>query len=267
MDEEPIYNFSELRKYLVEHGFIVEKAQGYREIRPEEVTIDAIKNGKLEVTRQGIYVIGPGDERQQVFLYKRDYRLELYGKPRFHICRCETIDEFIQNGGFKDHYVRANSDPVPVLNMDDGYNEIEVDDLPLCKNCRRMISQYGNMTSSDFVEILREARGAEEVPEVQEVDIFGYTRDWEEISRNYRESHNYTCERCGLHIDDIFDRQYIHCHHKDGNKLNNRDSNLECLCIRCHSRVDNNHRHNLTTGANRIIYDDFDEKYPEEPDI
>ena len=36
------------------------------------------------------------------------------------------------------------------------------------------------------------------------IDIFGYTRNWDEISRKYRESHDYTCERCGLKIDDIF---------------------------------------------------------------
>lgn len=261
MEEEPIYNFSELRKYLIEKGFIVEQAQGYREIRPEEVTIDAINKGQLEVTTEGIYVIGPGDERQQVFLYKRDYHLERYGKPKFHICRCDTINDFIRNGGFREHYVRANSDPVPVQNMDDGYKELEVYDLPLCRNCSRMISQYGYMTSSDFVEILREARGTEEVPEVQEVDIFGYTRDWEEISRKYREAHNYTCERCGLRIDDLYDRQYIHCHHRDGNKLNNNTNNLECLCIECHSQVDERHRHNFSNGANRILLEDFQKKY------
>jgi len=263
MDEEPIYDFSALRKHLVEHGYIVEKAQGYREIKPEEVTIDSINKGELEVTSEGIFVVGPGDNRQQVFLYKRDYHLERFGKPRFHICRCKTINDFIESGGFKDHYVRANSDPVPVQDMDDGYNEVEVYNLPLCKNCLDSINSYGNISSSKFVELLRQARGADEEPEVKEVDIFGYTRDWDDVSREYRESKNYTCERCGLHIDDIFDRQYIHCHHKDENKLNNKFSNLECLCIRCHSQVDDFHKQNLSTGANGILLDDFNRKYPQ----
>ena len=263
MEEEPIYNFASLREYLVRLGYIVEQAQGYREIRPEEVTIDSINKGNLEVTEEGIYVIGPGDLKQQVFLYKRDYHLERYGKPRFHICKCSTINEFISSGGFRDHYVRANTDPVPVRNMDCGYIEEEVDELPICKYCVAQIREYGDMTSSDFVELLRQARGAEEQPEVQEVDIFGYTRDWDNISRAYRESHNYTCEQCGLHIDDMYYRQYMHCHHIDGNKLNNRESNLKCLCLRCHSRVDENHRHNLTTGANRFSYEDFEKIFPE----
>ena len=145
--------------------------------------------------------------------------------------------------------------------MDNGYEEVEVDDLPLCKNCRDMITEYGSITSSDFVELLRQARGSEEELVVHEVDIFGYTRDWDEISRRYREAHNFTCERCGLHIDDLFDQQYIHCHHKDSNKLNNIESNLECLCIRCHSEVDDFHRQNFSTGANRIIMEAFLNKY------
>lgn len=263
MEEEPIYDFAKLRQFLVNLGYIVKQAKGYREIRPEEISIDTINRGELEVTTEGIYVISPDGEKQQVFLYKRDYHLEKYGKPRFHICRCSTIDEFITSGGFRDHYVRANSDPVPVKNMDNRWEEVEVDNLPLCRYCMGKIRGYNDITSSDFVQILKEARGVdEEDPEVQEVDIFGYTRDWEEISRKYREAHNYTCERCGLRIDDVFDRQYIHCHHKDFNKLNNRKSNLECLCLRCHSEVDEFHKSNLTTGANRIIMEEFNLKYP-----
>lgn len=262
MDEEPIYDFHELRQFLVKLGYMVEQAQGYREIRPAEVTISSINKGQLKVTEEGIYVIGPGDEKQQVFLYKRDYHLEKYGKPRFHICRCEKIEEFISSGGFREHYVRANSDPVPVKDMDNGLREEEVDELPLCKYCLNKISEYGRITSTEFVELLKQARGTEEVPEVQEVDIFGYTRDWDDISRKYREKHDYTCERCGLKITDTYYRQFIHCHHKDKNKLNNRESNLECLCMRCHSEVDEYHLKNLTTGANGIMMQEFNRKYP-----
>lgn len=260
-DFDPIYDFQSLREYLIQNGFIVEQAQGYREIRPEEVTFDAIQRGQIEFSREGMFVIGPGEEKQQVYLYKRDYHLEEYGKPRFHICKCSTIEEFIERGSFREHYVRANSDPVPVRDLDNGNEEVMVDALPLCRNCLGIIREYGRIDSSQFVEILRQARGADEEPEVQEVDIFGYTRDWEQISKSYREKKNYKCEKCGLQIDDLFDRQYIHCHHKDKNKLNNKESNLQCLCLKCHSDVDETHQHNLKTGANRIIYESFMEKY------
>lgn len=258
---EPIFDFKPLREFLVDKGYIVEQAKGYREICPEEVTVDSINRGEIEFTDEGIYVIGPGEDKQQVYLYKRDYHLEHFGKPRFHVCKCRTIEEFIANGRFREHYVRANSDPVPVRNIDNAYKEEMVDQLPLCQNCSNRIRQYGYVNSSQFVDLLRQARGCEEEPEVQEVDIFGYTKDWDNISRNYREFHEYACEECGLVIDDLFDRQYIHVHHMDGNKLNNKESNLRCLCLRCHAEVDERHWKNLTTGANGVIWKDFCKKY------
>ena len=84
-EQEPIYDFASLRNFLVHKGYIVESAQGYREIRPEEVTIDTINRGEISFEEDCIYV-GSGDYKQQVYLYKRDYRLVEHGKPRFHIC-------------------------------------------------------------------------------------------------------------------------------------------------------------------------------------
>lgn len=260
MDEKPIFDFAPLRNFLIEKGYVVKQTNGYIEIKPEEVTIESIQKGELEVTNQGIYVIGPRNEKQQVFLYKRDYHLEEYGKPRFHICKCSTIDDFIASGLFKDHYVRANSCPVPVINLDNRRKIEEVDNLPLCQNCLNFINSYGRINSNQFVQILKQVN--EKETKIEEVDIFGYTRDWDSISKNYREKHKYTCERCGLQIEDKFDRQYMHCHHKDADKLNNDDSNLECLCIRCHSEVDEIHHKRLTSGANACMMSYFNKKYP-----
>lgn len=267
MEDEPIFDFQPLRNFLVQRGYIVEQAQGYRPFTPEVIDpMEEIRRGTMEFRADGIFVINPDTgEEQQVFVYKHDYWLYRYGNkiPRFHLCRCQTIEDFMERGAFDGHYVRANTDPVPVRSIETG-EEIEVSGMPLCQYCLKQIREYGSITSAEFVEILRQARGIDDLeqPEEVEVDIFGYTRDWEEISRDYREKHFYTCERCGLHINDLFDRQFIHCHHKDGNKLNNVESNFECLCIRCHSEVDDNHRRRLTSGANRIIMNDFNSRYP-----
>lgn len=259
-EAEPIYDFPKLRNRLASLGYVVGKAQGYREIRPEEVTLNTISKGQMEFSDEGIFVITPNGDKIQVFLYKRDYHLELYGKPRFHICKCSTIEDFIENGLFKQHYVRANTDPVPVCDLDNHRHETKVGSLPLCKNCMDMIWKYGKINSSEFVELLKQVRREEE-EETKEVDIFGYTRDWEQISRDYKKEQDYTCEECGIKIYNAFDQQFIHCHHIDGNKLNNRKSNLRCLCIRCHAQVDDTHQKNLSSGANKIILDEFNKRY------
>lgn len=264
MEEEAIYDFGNLRHFLEELGYLVGDSQGWTTVVEEFDPMAAIRDGSMQFRPDGIYIINPKTkEENQVFIYKHDYWLHQYGeqKPRFHICKCSTIEEFMRRGAFDGHYVRANIDPVPVISKETHREEI-VSGLPLCRNCIARIHEYGRITSTEFAEILREARGVEEDQKEQEVDIFGYTRDWDEISRNYREKHEYTCEKCGLKIDDLFDRQYIHCHHKDANKLNNNVSNLQCLCLRCHSQVDEYHRNNLTSGANGIIFRAFEEKYP-----
>lgn len=257
---EPIFKFEELKKLLRSMGYQVDKAVGYRPVENKEVDLNDIQHN-IEFTDEGIFLFDTASgTKQQIFLYKRNYRLKTYGKPRYHIRKCVTIQDFIASGKFYE-YRRANTEEVLVGDMDDGYKDKLVKNLPLCKNCLSLATDYNQrMTTSDFVKILKEARDATDSNE--EVDIFGYTKNWEMISKAYRELHNYTCERCGLHIENSFDQQYIHVHHRNGNKADNQRENLECLCLRCHANVDKNHQERLTTGANKILYDDFCEKYP-----
>ncbi|MBR6629404.1 MAG: HNH endonuclease [Bacteroidaceae bacterium] len=265
MEEEPIYEFKGLKNLLTSLGYQVEKATGYREVENVDVDLNDLQNN-IDFTEDGIFLIDANDgSRQQIFLYKRNYRLRTYGKPRFHIRKCKVIQDFMDLGTFRQEYRRANTNPVLVCDVDDNNTDKLVDDLPLCKYCARMVAQeYQGMHSKEFVEILREAseNSEENIGGTVEVDIFGYTKDWEMISKAYREEHNYTCECCGVHIDDPYDYYYMHVHHINGDKTNNRKSNLRCLCIRCHSQVDEIHISNFSKGAKRILVSQFNEKYP-----
>lgn len=261
----PIHTFDGLKRLLSSMGYQIKKAEGYKAIDVADVTLEELRSGALEFADDGIFVNTDG-VRRQIFLYKRDYHLELYGKPRFHIRKCQTIQAFMNTAGSIPQYRRANTDTVWVHDMDDGMEDKEVNSLPLCRDCLKMAQEaFSAMTTADFVDILKNAEDAEPETDV-EVDIFGYTKDWENISRAVREQHDYTCECCGLHITDPYDQYFIHVHHKNGRKIDNRASNLQCLCIRCHANVDENHRHRLTeSGANRVVYQEFLRKYPSPP--
>lgn len=63
-----------------------------------------------------------------------------------------------------------------------------------------------------------------------------YTDDWPIISRKYRESKNWTCEKCGLDLSD--DKRNLTTHHKNGVKSDNKSSNLKALCRPCHKEED-----------------------------
>lgn len=188
-------------------------------------------------------------------MYKFDYFLEKYGKPKYHICKCKTLEEFIEKGKFNGHYTNGyKGDEVPVQNLSNGKEIVKVSDLPLCRNCIEKLSQYSDMTFKEFADLLEKSRLNSEI----EPDIFGYTSDWDKISRQYKESKDYTCEKCGLKVSNCFDRMYIHCHHKDGDKLHNDFSNLQCLCIKCHSQVNERHKENFSKGTNKLELEEFE---------
>ena len=262
--EEPIYDFSALKSFLINKGFTIGTRHAYEAIKPEDIKPEDVTNGKMEFRNDGIFVLGSDSKERQVFLYKKDYRMQQFGKPRFHICKCEIIDDFIMSGRFRQHYVRANSEPVPVKNIDNRGIKEEVTGLPLCRFCKEIISNVTAINSTQFVELLKSANGDNQDKKKQETNLFGYTRDWEYISKEYREKHNYTCENCGLKIEDDYDKQFMHVHHISGDKTNNNESNLKCLCLYCHAHVDDNHYRRLTRAANKISYYNFVLRYYDE---
>lgn len=63
-----------------------------------------------------------------------------------------------------------------------------------------------------------------------------YTSDWPEIAKALKDKYNWQCERC-FAVNDVESGHVLTVHHLDGNKANNEDWNLACLCQRCHLHV------------------------------
>ena len=292
---EPIYAFGGLKRTLTEFGYQVKEARPWTPISPVTVTAKDIENGNLEIrdddSNVGMYFIDGNGVKHVGFLYLQDYKLDEYGPPKYHLCNCSTIRQFKENGYFN-KYRWANTESVTVINRNTG-EDVRFDHLELCKNCISMIREVAGhvtfQTSTQFVNFIKnkvygnekadedglfndlgEAAIAEDIKRElglantdfgAEYDIFGYVHGWEQISRAFREKHDYTCQRCGIHIEDPLDRRFLHVHHKDGNKANNSDGNLECLCIDCHAHVDARHEQNFSEGANHVLLQAFRSKY------
>lgn len=259
IDEEPIFCFPKLKDKLTSMGVKIGEAGAWRTVGTVDVLPEDIGT-RILFEDGGIFYIDDEGIKRQGFMYKHSFYFEYNGvsnQPRFHIYKCSTIQNYGQVA-----YRFANAEPVKIYSKNT-HREVMVEHLKLCSNCRDLLMRHNDLNiqdSTDFVEILKEAGEVKE-PQELELDYYGYVKDWEQISLAYRSKHNFTCEHCGIKIDDGFDRQYIHTHHKNGDKTDNREPNLECLCIKCHSEVDDTHRKNFSRGGNKVMLEDFINKY------
>lgn len=259
-NENGIIDFPTLKSFIFEHGIdLKDTANTHIEVIGDVEFKDGVPSN-VEI-KDGAFF---DKEGHQVYLYKRDYNLERFPDgPKAHLCNCKTIQEFIERGQFTQHYRYANTLKIKVKNTGlEPAVEVDFENIPICKYClKELRDKYGPLVKvDDFIKYQEEHDGRKRGEEV-EVRNDGYIRDWEVLSRAYREERNYTCEKCGLKIDNPFDQRFMHVHHKNGDKKNNDKSNLQCLCIRCHSKVNEVHRNNFSKGSNKKDLEEFNEKY------
>lgn len=85
-----------------------------------------------------------------------------------------------------------------------------------------------------------------------------YPENWEEISRQFRASKHYTCERCGYRQGDPLVsragriwRGTVDAAHKWPNDTRNPHPDLLCFCKRCHRWYDNQFQELLEEGRHQ----------------
>lgn len=257
----PIYTFPQLKSELKRMGVNIGEAGAWRTVGTVDV-LPADIGKRILFENNGIFYIDDEGIKRRGFMYKTSFYFKYQGqsnKPKFHVCKCTAIENFGKNA-----YRFANAEPVKVISRNNN-KEVMVDHMELCGFCRKILIQIQAEAnkikdSTDFVEILK-AAGEVKEPEQLELDYKGYIKGWESISYTFRAKHNFTCQRCGIKVDDGFDHQYIQTHHRNGKKTDNSEKNLECLCVQCHSEVDAVHRKNFSRGGNKVILQNFIAKY------
>ncbi|MBV6641036.1 MAG: HNH endonuclease [Cyclobacteriaceae bacterium] len=253
-----LYKFINLSDYLDSIGIPpIEGKSSWKVIKGIDFE-EAYKAGKISFEEDGIYLNYEGSKYRGYMFIKTPY-IDRYGSyPRFHLTRCEVIQEFIDSGRFNSRYEWSNSNVNDLIDKTTGrlYND-EI--LDYCSKCKSELLGTINNTS-DFHDLLRETNQIED--EVT-VDIFGYIRGWKKISKAYRERQGYECENCGITPREAMHRRYWHVHHlKD--KSDNNINSLQCLCILCHSKSNETHEKNFNTRANQRELTNFIKLYKEE---
>lgn len=257
---------SELITYDFQKGplddFIGQLIGASRAAREEKVvraillsTVDSPARNSVFLLHNNEFFFQQDGVAYRAFLYLKRSKVDLYGLPKRHYFQCDKVREGLP-------YVFANQDLVSVSCSEKYtfYSNVQLDVCGYCQSIfREKTSQslYGK-SFEDFILDMEES----DTTRTTEIRPDGYLVNWTEISTAFRKTRAFTCEQCNLQITKPEHQHWMHVHHRNRDKRDNRRANLACLCIRCHSQVDDLHRRNFAEPHQQRELKEFARHYP-----
>ena len=229
------------------------------EIRAPRLSAESLqKLGKegLDVSFSQMQFLDDGTvafEGRRVLVYIRD-RSQFSGLPKFHFASCSTLVAMHSNQKIDKYVVATRMDGWFDINVTGfGGKTKTTSHLAVCKNCLAHLNYKGyyhslpkatkaklvsNFSIPEFFDQYSNSL-IDNIPTFNSdnAPINDYSDNWDHISLAYRESVNWTCEneQCGRELSQSHLRQYLHTHHLNGKKYDNKRANLMALCIECHA--------------------------------
>lgn len=231
-------------------GFSLEK------ISPDNSLIEKLLIG-IEINIDEVKVHDDGTlhyNNKRILLYIRDIS-SIAGKermPKYHLANCQILDKMRRNSRF-DRYVVANRDTGDFqVNIIGNSKESRTERLNVCQSCLDRIHWHGfsmqSMSSSErwgrvtdfsltdfFKEYPRDLIGTKPSHTSLTAPLNDYSQNWAKLSKEIRQKRGHQCESCkeSFSQDDL---RFLHVHHRNGLKNDNRNVNLAVLCIACHAQ-------------------------------
>jgi hypothetical protein len=190
---------------------------------------------ELEFDNIGFYQKSAKNGFMRLGIFLPEYNEVKFGKnPVLHIYNCDTTDDISRR-------MKVTTTSQNTFFSRDRNKNIKAN-LEICKKCTRNLRKkfdlrLGLNTFSNFVLALEETDKRQLI-----TNSDGYIINWKQVSYCYRDTKNFICEKCGYKAKEINEQKFLHTHHIDGIKTNNKRNNLQCLCVKCHSEVDEFHR-------------------------
>ncbi|CAM6828075.1 HNH endonuclease [Leclercia adecarboxylata] len=218
--------------------------------------IDQLNTGGVEITLDDISVHDDG-----TLLY-RGYRGLLHIRdinsiagdtrmPRYHLAFCQTLEKMKKNARFDRYVVAQTTSGEFKVNIIDREVTSQNVRLNVCQNCLDRIHwqafSLSGMSRSErqsrvdafslpefFKKYPQDLIGTKPLHTSHTAPLNDYPKNWAELSKAIRHERGHQCESC----KDIFsqdDYRFVHVHHRNGLKNDNRNVNLAVLCIACHA--------------------------------
>jgi hypothetical protein len=218
----------------------------------EGITLDDI--GDVEVLPDGTLAY----QNRRVLLYIRDRSAYREYDPRallpsFHVSNCRTLKRMRDGGLYERYVVSQRTDGKFKMNFlyRYGKQQSEICELKVCKNCLEFLFYKGyshkdrkrNQIHSAFS--LGEYFAAYPKNLITTLPLHTddtaplnqYSIGFGETSTRYRAEHGWTCEneKCRVDLSHPSHHKYLHTHHVNAQKYDDRRENHKALCIRCHA--------------------------------
>jgi hypothetical protein len=267
-----LYDFNNLKVFVRQHlGIDPDKITSNFKPIIEKLTQKQLDES-IKIDADDIIFTDKKGNKHKGFLYiesgysQRTIEMSGTRLPKFHILNCRTIQVQRRKKNFNGHYV-FSTEVIIMKEVDDTDKE-----LSLCGNCHKLHPETViGMNTTEFRNkfILNDSVLGEfsdsELPKNVFTNFWGYTPDWSNTSKNYRMKKKFTCEDCGINLNQNFvNGYYLETHHIDGNPKNNDEDNFKCLCVLCHASVDKFHQENYSKGSSRRKLIDFIKLFEDE---
>jgi hypothetical protein len=191
---------------------------------------------------------------------------------RYHVAECSTLTRMREENRFGRYVATTRTDGRFVVNLfrqgeSAPFKEGLVREMGVCKNClttldwrsysrlvgAKKASCWRNFDPETFLsEHGSRVKGLPtKTPETAPLNQ--YPPDWSEISRRVRERSHWTCQKCELSFREPRTRNWLHVHHRDGNRANSALGNLQALCIGCHGEEFGHDRLKFSPGFREFV--------------
>lgn len=251
LDQEVEEEKDRLKKRIDELNFIKEKVDFYDDLEKTGSDLTKMLFDRIKEIKKGDLLSVEGFK---CCAYIKKLKKENYekGPPRYHLFRCDKIDEMITKEKYYRFVLTTRTDglfPIIIQTNKHGAAEHKEEALEFCGYCKKFAKTtdiYSNSLDKNnkfSLELFfkdNRSRLPPFKPEELEVATRRYAENHKQVAKRYKEACNYRCQICGLDLTN--NGRWLHLHHINGEGTDNRHVNLRVLCLCCHAEQ-YNHSH------------------------